>query len=72
MKTLTLQVTEVSFDFDELDSPEDRQEVIDSVVGVLSLLISFTFLTLTDTVCQLRKWHKGGCDSPRLLPYYIC
>ena len=33
MKTLTLQVTEVSFDFDELDSPEDRQEVIDSVVG---------------------------------------
>ena len=32
-RTLTLQVTEVSFDFDELDSPEDRQEVIDSVVG---------------------------------------
>jgi hypothetical protein len=33
-KVLTLQVTEVSFDFDEDDfSAEDRQTVIDSVVG---------------------------------------
>ena len=34
MKTLTLQVTEVSFDFDDLDFTEDEQQsVIDSVVG---------------------------------------
>jgi hypothetical protein len=34
MKTLTLQVTEVSFDFDDLDFTEDeRQSVTDSVVG---------------------------------------
>jgi hypothetical protein len=34
MRTLTLQVTEVSFDFDEDDfSIEDQQSVIDSVVG---------------------------------------
>ena len=34
MKTLTLQVTEVSFDFDEEDfTTEERQEVVDSVVG---------------------------------------
>ena len=34
MKTLTLQVTEVSFDFDDLDfTEEDQQRVIDSVVG---------------------------------------
>jgi hypothetical protein len=33
-RTLTLQVTEVSFDFDEDDfSIEDQQTVIDSVVG---------------------------------------
>jgi hypothetical protein len=36
MKTLTLQVTEVSFDFDEEDfTTEERQEVVDSVVGNL-------------------------------------
>ena len=34
MRTLTLQVTEVSFDFDEEDfTAEERQEVVDSVVG---------------------------------------
>jgi len=34
MRTLTLQVTEVSFDFDDLDfTEEDQQRVIDSVVG---------------------------------------
>ena len=34
MKTLTLQVTEVSFDFDEEDfTEEQRKDVIDSVVG---------------------------------------
>ena len=34
MKTLTLQVTEVSFDFDDLDfTVEQQQEVVDSVVG---------------------------------------
>ena len=34
MKTLTLQVTEVSFDFDDLDfTLDDQQSVIDSVVG---------------------------------------
>ena len=34
MKTLTLQVTEASFDFDDLDfTVEQQQEVINSVVG---------------------------------------
>jgi hypothetical protein len=34
MKTLTLQVTEVSFDFDDEDfTVEEQQEVINSVVG---------------------------------------
>jgi hypothetical protein len=34
MKTLTLQVTEVSFDFDDEDFTEEQQrDVIDSVVG---------------------------------------
>jgi len=34
MRTLTLQVTEVSFDFDDLDfTLEEQQSVIDSVVG---------------------------------------
>ena len=34
MRTLTLQVTEVEFDFDDEDfTSEERQEVIDSVVG---------------------------------------
>ena len=34
MRTLTLQVTEVSFDFDDEDFlPEQQQDVIDSVVG---------------------------------------
>ena len=34
MRTLTLQVTEVKFDFDEDDfSVEDQQTVINSVVG---------------------------------------
>jgi hypothetical protein len=34
MKTLTLQVTEVSFDFDDLDfTVEEQQQVLDSVVG---------------------------------------
>jgi len=34
MRTLTLQVTEVSFDFDDEDfSVEEQQEVINSVVG---------------------------------------
>jgi hypothetical protein len=34
MKILTLQVTEVSFDFDEEDFPlEEQQDVIDSVLG---------------------------------------
>jgi hypothetical protein len=34
MRTLTLQVTEVWFDFDDLDfTEEDQQRVIDSVVG---------------------------------------
>ena len=33
-RTLTLQVTEVSFDFDEEDFPlEEQQDVTDSVVG---------------------------------------
>ena len=34
IKTLTLQVTEVSFDFDDEDfTVEEQQEVINSVVG---------------------------------------
>jgi hypothetical protein len=34
MRTLTLQVTEVSFDFDDEDfTTEQQQEVINSVVG---------------------------------------
>jgi hypothetical protein len=34
MRTLTLQVTEVSFDFDDQDfSVDEQQSVIDSVVG---------------------------------------
>ena len=34
MKTLTLQVTKVSFDFDDQDfTVEEQQEVINSVVG---------------------------------------
>jgi hypothetical protein len=34
MKTLTLQVTEVSFDFDDEDfTVEEQQEVLHSVVG---------------------------------------
>jgi uncharacterized protein YgfB (UPF0149 family) len=34
MRTLTLQVTEVSFDFDDEDfTVEEQQEVINSVVG---------------------------------------
>lgn len=34
MKTLTLQVTGVSFDFDDLDfTVEEQQQVLDSVVG---------------------------------------
>jgi hypothetical protein len=34
MTTLTLQVTEVQFDFDDLDfTPEQQQEVVDSVLG---------------------------------------
>ena len=34
IKTLTLQVTEVSFDFDEEDfSLDEQQDVIDSVIG---------------------------------------
>ena len=32
--TLTLQLTEVQFDFDDLDfTPEQQQEVVDSVLG---------------------------------------
>ena len=34
MRTLTLQVTEVSFDFDEEDFPvEEQQQVVDDVLG---------------------------------------
>lgn len=34
MKTLTLQVTEVTFDFDDEDfTLQEQQEVIDSVIG---------------------------------------
>ena len=33
MRTLTLQVTEVSFDFDEELSVDEQQEVLNSVVG---------------------------------------
>ena len=34
MKTLTLQVTEVSFDFDDEDfTVDEQQEVINSVIG---------------------------------------
>ena len=34
MTTLTLQVTKVQFDFDDLDfTPEQQQEVVDSVLG---------------------------------------
>jgi hypothetical protein len=34
MTTLTLQVTEVLFDFDDLDfTPEEQQSVVDSVLG---------------------------------------
>ena len=34
MATLTLQVTEVLFDFDDEDfTPEQQQEVVDSVLG---------------------------------------
>jgi hypothetical protein len=34
MSTLTLQVTKVQFDFDDLDfTPEQQQEVVDSVLG---------------------------------------
>ena len=34
MSTLTLQVTEVQFDFDDLDfTPEQQQAVVDDVLG---------------------------------------
>lgn len=34
MKTLTLQVTEVTFDFDDDDfTPEEQQAVVDDVLG---------------------------------------
>ena len=34
MQTLTLQVTKVQFDFDDLDfTPEQQQEVVESVLG---------------------------------------
>jgi uncharacterized protein YgfB (UPF0149 family) len=34
MSTLTLQVTEVQFDFDDLDfTPEEQQAVVDDVLG---------------------------------------
>ena len=34
MTTLTLQVTEVRFDFDDLDfTPEEQQAVLDDVLG---------------------------------------
>jgi len=34
MTTLTLQVTEVQFDFDDLDfTPEEQQAVLDDVLG---------------------------------------
>ena len=34
MTTLTLQVTEVRFDFDDLDfTPEEQQAVVDDVLG---------------------------------------
>ena len=34
MRTLTLQVTEVSFDFDDLDfTGDEQQEVVDNVLG---------------------------------------
>ena len=34
MTTLTLQVTEVLFDFDDLDlTPEEQQSVVDDVLG---------------------------------------
>jgi hypothetical protein len=34
MSTLTLQVTKVQFDFDDLNfTPEQQQEVVDSVLG---------------------------------------
>jgi hypothetical protein len=34
MTTLTLQVTEVRFDFDDLDfTPEEQQTVVDDVLG---------------------------------------
>ena len=34
MTTLALQLTEVQFDFDDLDfTPEQQQEVVDSVLG---------------------------------------
>ena len=34
MTTLTLQVTEVQFDFDDLDfTPEEQQAVVDDVLG---------------------------------------
>jgi hypothetical protein len=34
MATLTLQVTEVRFDFDDLDfTPEEQQAVVDDVLG---------------------------------------
>jgi hypothetical protein len=34
MRTLTLQVTEASFDFDDLDfTVEEQHQVVDSVVG---------------------------------------
>jgi hypothetical protein len=49
MKTLTLQVTEVLFDFDEADlTPEQQQKVIDSVLG---------------NVFEVLVWHEDDDDE---------
>ena len=49
MKTLTLQVTEVLFDFDETDlTPEQQQKVIDSVLG---------------NVFEILVWHEDDDDE---------
>lgn len=49
MKTLTLQVTEVLFDFDETDlTLEQQQKVIDSVLG---------------NVFEILVWHEDDDDE---------
>ena len=75
MTTLTLQVTEVLFDFDDLDfTPEEQQSVIDSVLGGT---FEFEFdddideetiaQALVDDVTDYAEWNVVSLDFVHVL-----